>query len=169
MLDQAMDLGPREVSDPRGADLGVGLHPAPCAVVRNFAQRKRPVERGAKRRERAIGIRLLDARGIVADRPLLAHALLVCAVTGPDAFNSTLGIPPRPPCEDSQHDLFSALIKWADGGEAPDRVVATRFSGGETGRIDMQRPLCPYPQRAVYRGTGLTAAASSFRCEAASD
>jgi feruloyl esterase len=87
--------------------------------------------------------------------------------TGPDAFNSTLGIPPRPPCEDPQHDLFSALITWADGGDAPDRVVATRFSGGEDGRIGMQRPLCPYPQRAVYRGTGSTAAANSFRCDAA--
>lgn len=112
----------------------------------------------------------MGGAGALADsaRLFLAPGMMHCGGgTGPDAFNATLGIPPRPPSDDAQHDLFSALIAWADKGEAPDRVIATRFSSEEPGRIDMQRPLCPYPQRAVYRGTGLTAAASSFRCEAA--
>ena len=86
--------------------------------------------------------------------------------TGPDAFNSTLGIPPRPPSDDARHDLFSALIAWSDRREAPDRIVATRFSTREALSIEMQRPLCPHPRRAVYRGTGPTEAASSFQCEA---
>ena len=85
---------------------------------------------------------------------------------GPDSFNTTLGIPPRPPSDDPQHDLFSALIAWADKGEAPDRITTTKFSGDDAGKIDMQRPLCPYPQRAVYRGFGSTLSAKSFRCEA---
>jgi hypothetical protein len=85
--------------------------------------------------------------------------------TGPDAFNTTLGIPPRPPSDDAQHDLFSALIAWSERREAPDRIVATRFTTREERRVEMQRPLCPHPRRAVYRGTGPTAAASSFRCE----
>ena len=100
-------------------------------------------------------------------RLFLAPGLMHCGGgTGPDAFNTTLGIPPRPPSDDAQHDLFSALIAWSDRGTAPDRIVATRFSTEDAGRIDMQRPLCPYPKRAVYRGFGSTSAATSFRCEA---
>lgn len=99
-------------------------------------------------------------------RLFLAPGMMHCGGgTGPDAFNTTLGIPPRPPSDDAQHDLFSALIAWSDKGTAPDRIVATRFSSEDAGRIDMQRPLCPYPQRAVYRGFGSTRAASNFRCE----
>ncbi len=100
-------------------------------------------------------------------RLFMAPGMMHCGGgAGPDSFNATLGIPPRPPSDDPQHDLFSALIAWADKGEAPDRVIATKFSSEDVGKIDMQRPLCPYPQRAVYRGFGSTAAASSFRCEA---
>lgn len=99
-------------------------------------------------------------------RLFMAPGMMHCGGgTGPDAFNSTLGIPPRPPSDDARHDMFSALIAWSERGEAPDRIVATRFSTGEARRIEMQRPLCPHPQRAVYRGTGSTQAASSFRCE----
>lgn len=99
-------------------------------------------------------------------RLFLAPGMMHCGGgTGPDAFNTTLGIPPRPPSDDARHDLFSALIAWSERGEAPDRIVATRFSSEEAGRIAMQRPLCPHPQRAVYRGTGSTQAASNFQCE----
>lgn len=100
-------------------------------------------------------------------RLFMAPGMMHCGGgSGPDAFNSTLGIPPRPPSDDPQHDLFSALIAWAEEGEAPDRIVATRFEGEGSGAIDMQRPLCPWPQKAVYRGVGSTDAASSFLCEA---
>lgn len=99
-------------------------------------------------------------------RLFLAPGMMHCGGgTGPDAFNTTLGIPPRPPSDDAGHDLFSALIAWSERGVAPDRIVATRFSGEDAGRIDMQRPLCPHPRRAVYRGNGSTQAASSFQCE----
>lgn len=102
-------------------------------------------------------------------RLFLAPGMMHCGGgTGPDAFNATLGIPPRPPSDDAQHDLFSALIAWSERGEAPARIVATKFSSEDPGRIDMQRPLCPYPQRAVYRGAGSTRAANSFQCEAPS-
>jgi len=103
-------------------------------------------------------------------RLFLAPGMMHCGGgTGPDAFNATLGIPPRPPSDDARHDMFSALIAWTDRGEAPDQVVATRFSGEDEGKIVMQRPLCPYPQRAVYRGTGSTSATTSFSCVAGSD
>jgi hypothetical protein len=102
-------------------------------------------------------------------RLFMAPGMMHCGGgTGPDAFNTTLGIPPRPPSDDARHDLFSALIAWSERGEAPDRIVATRFSTDGARRVEMQRPLCRHPQRAAYRGTGSTQAASSFRCEAPS-
>ena len=98
-------------------------------------------------------------------RLFLAPGMMHCGGgTGPDAFNGTLGIPPQPPAYDAQHDLFSALIDWTDKGDAPDQVIATKFASEDAGKIDMQRPLCAYPQKAVYRGWGSTLSASSFRC-----
>lgn len=111
----------------------------------------------------------LGGNGNLADgaRLFLAPGMMHCGGgTGPDAFNATLGIPPRPPADDAEHDIFSALIAWADRGEAPDHIVATKFSGEDAGKIDMQRPLCPYPQKAVYRGSGSTQSASNFACTA---
>lgn len=100
-------------------------------------------------------------------RLFMAPGMMHCGGgTGPDAFNSTLGIPPRPPSEDPQHDMFSALIAWSEEGQTPDRITATRFDGKGSGAISMQRPLCPWPQQAVYRGFGSTDAAGSFACEA---
>lgn len=98
-------------------------------------------------------------------RLFLAPGMTHCGGgTGPDAFNATLGIPPRPPADDATHDIFSALIAWTDRNEAPDRIIATKFSGEEAGKIDMQRPLCPYPQKAAYRGSGSTRSAGNFTC-----
>jgi len=100
-------------------------------------------------------------------RLFLAPGMMHCGGgAGPDSFNGTLGIPPQPPAYDARHDIFSALIDWADGGKAPDSVIATKFASDDVGKIEMQRPLCPYPQKAVYRGWGSTASASNFVCTA---
>jgi feruloyl esterase len=34
------------------------------------------------------------------------------------------------------------------------------------GQVDMTRPLCPYPQVAVYKGSGSTIDAANFSCKA---
>lgn len=99
-------------------------------------------------------------------RLFLAPGVMHCGGgTGPDAFNATLGIPPRPPHDDAQHDIFSALIEWTERGRAPDRIIATRFSTADPSVIEMQRPICPYPLRAEYRGWGSTRSAANFTCE----
>ena len=46
-------------------------------------------------------------------------------------------------------DRLRPLVDWVEGGSAPERLVATHRTGGA---IDNQRPLCPYPERAIYRG-----------------
>ena len=45
---------------------------------------------------------------------------------------------------------------------APTQIVATRYNAD--GSIARQRPACPYPQLATYRGTGDVNAAASFSC-----
>jgi len=58
-------------------------------------------------------------------------------------------------------DMLPALEAWVEKGTAPDRVIASRATNG---RVDRTRPLCPYPQVAVYTGSGSTDDAANFVC-----
>jgi feruloyl esterase len=60
-------------------------------------------------------------------------------------------------------DMLAALEAWVEQGQAPDRIVASRLREGE---VERTRPLCPYPQVAVYAGTGSTDQAEHFVCRA---
>jgi len=61
----------------------------------------------------------------------------------------------------SNFDMLSALEQWVENGKAPDRIDAARVRNVIT---DRTRPLCPYPQVAVYTGTGSTDEAANFSC-----
>ncbi len=63
-----------------------------------------------------------------------------------------------------QINWLSALERWDESEEAPDRIVASRVNDG--GLVDMTRPLCPYPQVAKWAGVGSTNDAENFSCEA---
>jgi feruloyl esterase len=56
----------------------------------------------------------------------------------------------------STFDMLSTLEEWVEKGRAPDRVPASR--GQRT------RPLCPFPQTAVYSGSGSIEDAANFAC-----
>jgi feruloyl esterase len=60
-------------------------------------------------------------------------------------------------------DAVTAVIDWVEKGKAPDRLIASKATGGQVVRT---RPLCPYPQVARYQGQGSIDAAASFRCVA---
>jgi feruloyl esterase len=60
-------------------------------------------------------------------------------------------------------DMVAALEQWVEHGKAPDRIVASHSTGGA---VDRTRPLCPYPQVAVYKGTGTVDEAANFDCKA---
>jgi feruloyl esterase len=60
-------------------------------------------------------------------------------------------------------DAEGALERWTQTGQAPDRIVASHMTDWV---VDRTRPLCAYPQVAVYRGTGSIDSASNFRCDA---
>ena len=59
-------------------------------------------------------------------------------------------------------DTLSALEQWKEHGKAPDQIIASRLRNGV---VERTRPLCPYPQVAVYKGTGSTDDASNFACK----
>jgi feruloyl esterase len=58
-------------------------------------------------------------------------------------------------------DWPGAIAEWVENGKAPDRIVARKTVNGAVTRT---RPLCPYPQKAEYRGQGSTDDESNFLC-----
>lgn len=56
-------------------------------------------------------------------------------------------------------DGLSALVDWVENERAPERIVAR----GSTAMPGIERPLCPWPRIARYRG-GDPAKADSFEC-----
>jgi hypothetical protein len=65
------------------------------------------------------------------------------------------GVGPQP------QNLFGALVDWVENRKAPDMILAQNATGGVVTRT---RPLCPYPQTALYKGTGSTDDAANFEC-----
>jgi feruloyl esterase len=59
-------------------------------------------------------------------------------------------------------DMLGALEQWVEHGKAPDQITASKLA--KDGSVERTRPLCPYPQEAVYRGSGSTNEAANFRC-----
>jgi feruloyl esterase len=67
----------------------------------------------------------------------------------------------------NQFNTLAAIERWREQNEPPKSVTAARVN--ERGVIDMTRPLCPYPQRAAYRGTGSTYDAGNYTCQTKGD
>jgi feruloyl esterase len=72
---------------------------------------------------------------------------------------------PLPP--DPEHDVLRALDRWVTEGVAPDKIIGTgsiHDPADPSRSLKITRPLCPYPQRARYDGTGDPNLANSFTC-----
>jgi Tannase and feruloyl esterase len=81
---------------------------------------------------------------------------------GPDSFGE------NGPAEnaDPQHDIQSALEQWVEKAIAPSSITATKYVEDDPKNgVKMTRPLCPYPQVAMWTGKGSTAAAANFVCK----
>ncbi|WP_157979172.1 tannase/feruloyl esterase family alpha/beta hydrolase [Rhodoferax ferrireducens] len=79
---------------------------------------------------------------------------------GPNLFGgSSQGAPVK---ADPTNDVLSAVMAWVEQGQAPSHIVSSRR--GSNGEVERTRKLCPFPQRAVYSGTGSTNAEASFVC-----
>ncbi|KAI1127075.1 feruloyl esterase B precursor [Nemania abortiva] len=56
-----------------------------------------------------------------------------------------------PGYEDAEHDIILALMKWVEEGDAPNKLIATKFvNDTATLGVQSQRPLCVYPKQAKY-------------------
>lgn len=58
-------------------------------------------------------------------------------------------------------DSLPYLERWVEEGVAPKSILASHYTAGV---VDRTRPVCPYPEHAVYKGSGSTDAAESFHC-----
>jgi feruloyl esterase len=92
--------------------------------------------------------------------PGMAHCY-----SGPGA-NSFGGVGQQiPPVRDKLHDIQTALENWVEKGEAPERLIATKFADETPGnrQVKFTRVLCPYPSVAAYK-SGDPNDAASFAC-----
>jgi feruloyl esterase len=62
----------------------------------------------------------------------------------------------------NQFHALAALERWRESGIAPDQIPAAHVTNN---RVDITRPLCPYPRVAHYKGAGSTNDAANFTCE----
>jgi hypothetical protein len=56
------------------------------------------------------------------------------------------------------NDFMTRLENWVENGVVPGTITAPSIASG------ISRPICPYPQTAVYNGSGDIHQASSFHC-----
>jgi hypothetical protein len=61
------------------------------------------------------------------------------------------------------YDSLAPLVAWVETGVAPDTIVAR--AGPATAWPGRTRPLCSYPQQAIYKGAGSLEEAASFSCQ----
>lgn len=97
-------------------------------------------------------------------RAFLVPGLYHCA-GGPGATAFGTSLPPPPSQQDANHEVVSALARWVEKGVAPEEIIATKYVDNSPAKgVAFQRPLCPYPQVARYKGSGNVNDAASFVC-----
>jgi feruloyl esterase len=66
---------------------------------------------------------------------------------------------------DADHNIMDALVAWVETGRKPDRVIAAKYIDDDPKKgVAFTRPLCAYPQIALYKGSGSIRDASNFKC-----
>jgi feruloyl esterase len=58
-------------------------------------------------------------------------------------------------------DVIGVLEQWVEKAKAPESIVASRYTGD---KVERTHTLCPYPQVAIYKGSGSTDDAANFAC-----
>ncbi|KUI55814.1 putative feruloyl esterase B-1 [Cytospora mali] len=71
-----------------------------------------------------------------------------------------------PGFEDARHDALMALMNWVEKNVTVDSIIATTWknSSDPTSGVYRQRPVCPFPQKAVYDGVGDINDAERWKC-----
>jgi len=66
---------------------------------------------------------------------------------------------PLPQPNGGRDELFSALRAWVEKGTAPERIDVSSSDGS------VNAPLCVYPRKASYAGSGPVTASGSYACK----
>jgi feruloyl esterase len=82
---------------------------------------------------------------------------------GVGSVNGSAGPPANPnnvplPAINPTNQLFGVLVEWLENNNAPASIVLSSMDGSVT------LPVCPYPQKATYNGSGSVTAAASYSC-----
>ncbi|TGO44518.1 hypothetical protein BCON_0504g00010 [Botryotinia convoluta] len=74
-----------------------------------------------------------------------------------------------PGFQDAKHDVLLAVMAWVENGTVPTDIIATKYANDTNpdGGVLRQKPLCAYPSKAVYDGTGDVNAPENWSCKAA--
>jgi feruloyl esterase len=110
---------------------------------------------------RAVQRKMGDTRSFY--RVFMAPGMAHCSGgAGVNAFGNGTA---NGPVIDADHDLLKALERWVEQGHAPDKIIATHYLNNAAAQgVQFQRPLCPFPERAEYKGHGDPNSADSFQC-----
>ena len=83
--------------------------------------------------------------------PGMGHCAGVGSV-GPNANPNTVPLP-------APGQFFNALMSWVEGGNAPRTLLL------KSADSSVSLPICSYPKKATYQGSGPITVASSYRCK----
>jgi hypothetical protein len=72
------------------------------------------------------------------------------------------GLTPGPGITQAGFDPLTALEQWVEEGKAPASLLATKTDA--QGRQLWQRPICPYPAQATWKGAGDGSRPEQFAC-----
>jgi len=62
----------------------------------------------------------------------------------------------------NQINYMAIMERWRENNQTPLSIEAVHVTNN---RVDITRPLCPYPQAATYKGSGSPSDASNFVCK----
>jgi feruloyl esterase len=125
-----------------------------------------PAQNGIDYFESVVSMQKGLARAQSFYRAFLVPGLYHCSGgPGPIAFGTSQPAPVSQ--RDADHDALRALERWVESGTAPTQIIGTKYVDGDPAKgVAFQRPLCPYPQVARYKGSGEMNDAANFGCVA---
>jgi Tannase and feruloyl esterase len=125
-----------------------------------------PAQNGIDYFETVVGMQKGLARAQSFYRAFLVPGLYHCSGgPGPIAFGTSQPAPASQ--RDADHDALRALERWVESGTAPTQIIGTKYVDDDPAKgVAFQRPLCPYPQVAKYKGSGEMHDAGNFACVA---
>src|SRR5262249_10313223 len=65
----------------------------------------------------------------------------------------------------SAYEPFLQLRDWVENNKAPDFLNGVSDPGRTGTYPDLKKPICPFPQTAIYNGSGNITDPSSYRCD----